>query len=59
MKRPYRLEKEGLPFDVPTYASEEGARKAAEKLPPGQRWKIVVRRTRRDRHVVAEGCKSP
>jgi hypothetical protein len=57
MKRPYRLEKEGLPFDVPTYATEEAARKAASLLAPGQHWKIVVRRTKRDRHVVAEGCK--
>ncbi len=63
MKRPFRLEKAGARFDVPTYSCPVCATDAASKLPKGTAWKIVERRRemgprgreREVRVVVAEG----
>ena len=55
MKREFRLEKDGHHFDVPTYATRDAALLAVRKLPPGIRWKIVHRRSRTEREVVASG----
>lgn len=44
--RPFRLEREGLYFDVPTYATQSAADGAAgvwSTRHPGKRWRVVER----------------